>query len=83
MKVLDAILKERQKQKLGHHVVESLGDCLDGITVAVWGLSFKPNTDDLREAPSLSLIDLLWSRGAKVEHGRAFIDINRDGQSNL
>lgn len=66
--LLDAVhhVNERQKQKLGHHVVESLGDCLDGITVAVWGLSFKPNTDDLREAPSLSLIDLLWSRGAKV-----------------
>jgi UDPglucose 6-dehydrogenase len=39
---------------------------LDGLTVAMWGLSFKPNTDDMREAPSLNFIDSILSAGASV-----------------
>ena len=45
------------------------GDGLAGKTIAVWGLAFKPNTDDMREAPSRALIEALWAAGAKV---RAF-----------
>jgi UDPglucose 6-dehydrogenase len=40
---------------------------LEGKVFAIWGLSFKPNTDDMREAPSRVLIEALWKAGAKVQ----------------
>ena len=40
---------------------------LKGKTIAVWGLAFKPNTDDMREAPSRNLLESLWAAGAKVQ----------------
>ena len=46
-----------------HHV---LGD-VNGKTIALWGLAFKPNTDDMREAPSRELMEALWESGAKVQ----------------
>lgn len=52
------------------HLVERLSHALGGLagrTVAIWGLSFKPETDDLREAPSRTVIDLLVERGARVQ----------------
>ncbi len=55
-----------QKHVLSKKIVARLGDDLSGKTVAVWGLAFKPNTDDMREAPSRVLIDELFARGAKV-----------------
>jgi len=56
-----------QKQRLYEKIVEHYGETLSGRTIAVWGLSFKPGTDDLREAPSLVLIDLLIKAGARVK----------------
>ena len=58
---------ERQKQKLAEQVTARLGADLMGRTIAVWGLSFKPNTDDMREAPSRVLIETIWSAGGKVK----------------
>ena len=58
---------ERQKQKLVEQVIARLGADLTERTIAVWGLSFKPNTDDMREAPSRVLIEAIWSAGGQVK----------------
>jgi UDPglucose 6-dehydrogenase len=57
---------ERQKRVLASKVVARFGENLDGRQFAVWGLAFKANTDDMREAPSLVLIEELLRRGAVV-----------------
>jgi UDPglucose 6-dehydrogenase len=56
----------RQKGKLFELIARHFGGELRGRTFAVWGLAFKPNTDDLREAPSRALLDALWAAGATV-----------------
>jgi UDPglucose 6-dehydrogenase len=56
-----------QKQVLVNRVTEFFGGELAGRTIAVWGLAFKPNTDDMREAPSRVLIEGLWAAGARVQ----------------
>jgi UDPglucose 6-dehydrogenase len=58
---------ERQKNKLGQRVLSCLGPDLSNCRVAVWGLSFKPNTDDMREAPAVQLLHTLWQQGATVQ----------------
>ena len=58
---------ERQKQVLVTKIVEHFGEDLSGRTFAMWGLAFKPNTDDMREAPSRVIIAELLKRGAKVQ----------------
>jgi UDPglucose 6-dehydrogenase len=58
-----------QKQKLLVELDRHFGRSLKGKTIAVWGLSFKPRTDDMREAPAIPIIEGLLKRGAKV---RAF-----------
>ena len=66
--ILDAVegVNEAQKRLLLELVVERFGEDLDGRTFALWGLAFKPNTDDMREAPSLVTIAGLLRRGARV-----------------
>ncbi|HVZ86405.1 MAG TPA: UDP-glucose/GDP-mannose dehydrogenase family protein [Polyangia bacterium] len=66
--VLDAVVavNERQKQRLGEKVIKHFGGGLAGKRIAVWGLAFKPGTDDIREAPALVLIDQLLAAGATV-----------------
>ena len=61
-------VNDRQKAHLFDLMVRHYGgvDALRGKTVAVWGLAFKPNTDDMREASSRTLLALLWQAGAKV-----------------
>lgn len=59
-------VNKRQKQKLFQRVHEALNGQLAGKTIAIWGLAFKPNTDDMREAPSRALMETLWEAGATV-----------------
>jgi UDPglucose 6-dehydrogenase len=66
--VLSAVesANEAQKRVLAEKIVAQFGERLDGRRFAVWGLAFKPNTDDMREAPSRTLIDDLLGRGATI-----------------
>lgn len=57
---------EAQKHLLGGKIKARFGKNLKGMRIAVWGLAFKPNTDDMREAPSLTLIADLLAEGAEV-----------------
>jgi UDPglucose 6-dehydrogenase len=68
LQVLTAVeaANERQKRVLVDKVVGRFGADLTGRRFALWGLAFKPNTDDMREAPSLVVIDELTKRGATV-----------------
>lgn len=66
-KILKAVeaVNNRQKTTLHAKLVKHLGN-LGGKTIAVWGLAFKPRTDDLREAPSRTLIEAIWADGGTV-----------------
>ena len=69
-RILEAVdaVNEKQKKELGKkilHYFSSRGG-IPGKTIGIWGLSFKPDTDDMREAPSITLIQELLSKGAKL-----------------
>jgi UDPglucose 6-dehydrogenase len=68
MRILHAVeaVNEAQKRVLLDKIVARFGDDLGGRTFALWGLAFKPETDDMREAPSRQLIAALLARGAMV-----------------
>jgi UDPglucose 6-dehydrogenase len=70
-RILEAVMEVNKAQKmiLGQQVKDYFGSDLSGRTVAIWGLAFKPETDDIREAPALDLIQELLDAGANV---RAF-----------
>jgi UDPglucose 6-dehydrogenase len=61
-------INDTQKTLLYSKLLAHFGGAsqLDGLTIGVWGLSFKPNTDDMREAPSRTLMESLWQSGAAV-----------------
>ncbi len=66
--MLDAVEEANDAQK--HVLIDKLtarfGKDLTGRRFAMWGLAFKPNTDDMREAPSRAMLDALWKMGATV-----------------
>jgi UDPglucose 6-dehydrogenase len=67
-KILDSVMHVNQLQKhiLSTKIINYFNGNLSGKTIAIWGLAFKPNTDDIREAPSLYIIDDLIAKGAKI-----------------
>ena len=67
-RILDAVdeINNRQKDVLPDKVEKHFGDQLSGKKIAIWGLAFKPKTDDVREAPALTLINRLLAKGAKI-----------------
>jgi UDPglucose 6-dehydrogenase len=67
-KILDAVeeVNRSQKTKIAVQMKKHFGS-LKGKTIGVWGLAFKPRTDDMREAPSIPLIETLVSAGASVQ----------------
>ncbi|MDD5035937.1 MAG: UDP-glucose/GDP-mannose dehydrogenase family protein [Methylococcaceae bacterium] len=60
-------VNNRQKQKLFENIKAYFGGDLKGKSIALWGLAFKPNTDDMRDAPSRVLMEALWAEGATVK----------------
>lgn len=68
MRILEAVedVNDDQKMVMSKKVIRHFGEDLKGKTFAVWGLSFKPKTDDMREAPSVVIINELLKRGAQV-----------------
>ncbi len=68
LKILEAVesVNQRQKQVLLQKILKRFNNNLAGKHFAIWGLAFKPNTDDMREAPSRVLIEGLWQHGATV-----------------
>jgi UDPglucose 6-dehydrogenase len=70
----------RQKAVLVDRVVHRFGEDLSGRTFALWGLAFKPNTDDMREAPSRTVISALLARGARI---RAYDPVAMDEARRL
>jgi UDPglucose 6-dehydrogenase len=67
-KILDAVeaVNQRQKEKLVARMEQHFGS-VKGKTIALWGLAFKPRTDDMREAPAITIIEKLLASGARVQ----------------
>lgn len=67
-RILDAVMavNEWQREKFFQTIISHYKGNIKGKTIALWGLAFKPNTDDIREAPALYIIDKLIEQGAKI-----------------
>jgi len=80
-RILDAVheVNAHQKHVLTEKIERHFGGRISGLTIAVWGLAFKPATDDVREAPALALIDRLLDRGAtfRVHDPEALPNVRR------
>ena len=58
-------VNDARKREMAHRIIRAFKD-VDGKTIAILGLTFKPNTDDMREAPSLAIIPVLRAAGARI-----------------
>ncbi|MGB1160250.1 MAG: UDP-glucose dehydrogenase family protein [Alphaproteobacteria bacterium] len=71
VRILEAVIdvNEARKQEMAEKVIQSLGgpESAKGKIVAIWGLTFKPNTDDLRDSPSIAIIPALQKAGIKIQ----------------
>lgn len=67
-KIVEAVvdINDQRKKRMADRVIEACGGSIDGKTIAVLGLTFKPNTDDMRDSPSLDIIPALQSAGASI-----------------
>ena len=66
-RILDAVeAVNKDQKKVVLNKIDAHFQTIEGMTFAIWGLAFKPNTDDMREAPSRVIMEGLWERGAKV-----------------
>ena len=88
-KILKSVMDVNAKQKhiLSEKIIEHFGGSLKGKTIAIWGLAFKPNTDDIREAPALYIISDLLKAGATIKafdpEAMGHIKAIYNGQVNL
>jgi UDPglucose 6-dehydrogenase len=64
--VCSSDLNKRQKHRLFEKIQKHFGGSVQGRTIALWGLAFKPRTDDMREAPSRELMEAVWAAGGKI-----------------
>jgi UDPglucose 6-dehydrogenase len=61
------VVNDEQFERTAEKIITMAGGSVDGLTIAVWGLTFKANTDDLRDSPSLEIIRRLGERGARIQ----------------
>jgi UDPglucose 6-dehydrogenase len=69
LKIVETVIEinEKRKSDMASRVIETCNGSVDGKTIAILGLTFKPNTDDMRESPSLDIIPMLLSAGAHIK----------------
>lgn len=67
--IVDAVVQSNQKRKetMADRICQKMGGTLQGKTIAILGVTFKPNTDDMRESPSLNIIPVLQQKGAEIK----------------
>ena len=67
-KIVEAVVEinDRRKKQMADRIIEACGGSVEGKTIAILGLTFKPNTDDMRDAPALDIIPALQAKGATI-----------------
>jgi UDPglucose 6-dehydrogenase len=76
-------VNDEQFERVAQKIESMAGGSLEGAVVAVWGLTFKANTDDLRESPSLEIVRRLLAKGARVKAYDPTVDADLDGYDGM